>query len=59
MKRLVEFPLDSGGSVLVEVDEPPRRPTMRGLGKDHSGLKEGAHETLMRPLRQLLPLHVS
>src|SRR5260370_2372134 len=23
MKRLVEFPLDQGGSVLIEVDEPP------------------------------------
>ena len=23
VKRLVEFPLDQGGSIVVEVDEPP------------------------------------
>ncbi len=38
MKRLVEFPLDQGGSVLIEIDEPPAGPTMRGLGKDRSAL---------------------
>jgi hypothetical protein len=45
MKRLVEFPLDEGGSVLIEVDEPPAGPTMRGLGKDHSSLVEQADKT--------------
>jgi hypothetical protein len=45
MKRLVEFPLDEGGSVLIEVDEPPAGPTMRGLGKDCSSLVEQADKT--------------
>lgn len=45
MKRLVEFPLDEGGSVLIEVDEPPAGPTMRGLGKDRSSLVEQADKT--------------
>jgi hypothetical protein len=45
MKRLVEFPLDQGGSVLIEVDEPPAGPTMRGLGKDPSSLVEQADKT--------------
>ena len=45
IKRLVEFPLDQGGSVLIEVDEPPAGPTMRGLGKDRSTLVEKAGET--------------
>ena len=38
VKRLVEFPLELGGSVLVEVDEPPGGPVMRGIGKDRSAL---------------------
>jgi len=45
MKRLVEFPLDEGGSVLVEVDEPPPGPVMRGIGKDQSTLVEKADKT--------------
>jgi hypothetical protein len=38
MERLVEFPLDEGGNVFVEVDEPPDGPVMCGIGKDHSAL---------------------
>jgi hypothetical protein len=45
VKRLVEFPLDQGGSVLVEVDEPLASPTMRGLGKDGLSLVERADKT--------------
>ena len=45
MKRLVEFPLDHGGSVLIEVDEPMAGPTMRGLGKDRSTLVGEADKT--------------
>jgi Trypsin-co-occurring domain 1 len=46
MKRLVEFPLDQGGSVLVEVDEPSVGPAVRGgLGKDRSTLVEKADKT--------------
>jgi hypothetical protein len=45
VKRLVEFSLDQGGSVLVEVDEPPGAPVMRGLGKDRSSVVEEAGQT--------------
>ena len=45
MKRLVEFPLEQGGSVLVEVDELPTGPVTRGLGKNRSALVEEANET--------------
>ena len=45
VKRLVEFPLEQGGSVLIEVDEPPAGPTMRGFGKDRSALVEEADKT--------------
>ena len=45
MKRLVEFQLDQGGSVLVEVDEPSGGPVVRGIGKDRSALVEKADET--------------
>jgi Trypsin-co-occurring domain 1 len=42
MKRLVDFPLDKGGTVVVETDEPPRGPVTRGLGKERSTLAEKA-----------------
>lgn len=45
MKRLVEFPLDQGGSVLVEIDEPSPGPATRGLGKDRPTLVEEADKT--------------
>src|SRR6516165_670783 len=45
VKRLVSFQLDQGGSVLVEVDEPPSGPVMRGIGKDRSALVEKADQT--------------
>jgi hypothetical protein len=34
VKRLVEFPLEDGGSMLVEVDELSAGPVMQGLGRD-------------------------
>ena len=45
VKRLVEFPLEQGGSVLVEIDEPSAGPVTRGLGKDHPALVEQAGKT--------------
>lgn len=45
MKRLVEFPLEQGGSVLVEVDEAAAGPVTRGLGRDRSALVEEADKT--------------
>ncbi len=44
MKRLVEFPLDHGGSVLVEVTDPAPGPVMRGL-KDSTALLEQADKS--------------
>jgi hypothetical protein len=46
VKRLVEFSLDRGGSVVVEVDEPPAGPVMRGAGRDPSALAEKADKTV-------------
>jgi hypothetical protein len=45
MKRLVEFPLDQGRSVLVEVDEPSAGPVLRGLGRDRADLVAQADKT--------------
>jgi hypothetical protein len=45
VKRLVEFPLEQGGSVLIEIDEPPASPVTRGLGKDPPALVEKADKT--------------
>src|SRR5215467_11014020 len=45
MRRLVEFPLTQGGSLLVEVNEPLEGPVSRGLGKDRSSLVEEADKT--------------
>ena|SRR5215469_9073427 len=45
MKRLVEFPLDQGGVVLVEVEESPAGPVTRGMGRDRTALVEEADKT--------------
>lgn len=45
MKRLVEFSLDDGGSILVEVEEPPAGPMMRGIGSDRLALVAKADKT--------------
>jgi hypothetical protein len=45
VKRLVEFPLDGGGSVLVAVDEPSGGPVLQGRGNDLSALVEKADKT--------------
>lgn len=44
MKRLVEFPLDQGGTVVVEVDDPLGGPVMRG-GKGRTALVDEADKT--------------
>ena len=46
MKRLVEFPLEQGGSVLIEIDEPPASPVTRALGKDHPAPAEQADKAV-------------
>jgi hypothetical protein len=45
MKRLVNFKLDRGDQVLIEVNDPPDGPTMRGLGKDRVTVVEEADRT--------------
>jgi hypothetical protein len=45
MRRIVEFQLDQGGSVLVEVNESPAGPVTRGLGKDHLAVAQQAGKT--------------
>jgi Trypsin-co-occurring domain 1 len=45
VKRLVEFALEHGGSVLVETDDAPDGPVMRGLGKDRLGIAEQTDRT--------------
>ena len=55
MKHLVEFPLDEGGSVVIEVDEPPTGPTIRGLGKDRSSLVEQADKTFEDAIAAVTP----
>lgn len=55
MKRLVEFPLVQGGSVLVEVDDPPGGPVTRGIGKDRYALAEKADETFEEATATVTP----
>jgi hypothetical protein len=55
VKRLVEFPLDEGGSVLVEVEESPPGPVVRGLGKDQSTLVEKADKTFEDATTAVIP----
>jgi hypothetical protein len=53
MKHLIEFPLDAGGSVVVEVDEPESEGTIRAARGD-TIIK--AKETLEESLNKVLPV---
>jgi len=55
MKRLVDFPLDEGGSVLIEVEESPAGPVMRGIGKDRAALVEQADKTFEEATAAVTP----
>lgn len=55
MKRLVEFPLAQGGSVLVETDEAPAGPAMRGLGKDRPTVAERTDKTFEEATATVVP----
>jgi hypothetical protein len=59
VKRLVEFPLAQGGSVLVEIDEPPAGPVMRGLGKDRPSVAEQADKTFEQATAAVAPAAAS
>jgi hypothetical protein len=52
MKRLVEFPLEEGGSIVVEIDEPETGGTVRA-GRDDK--IEKATETFEDALNKVLP----
>jgi predicted RNase H-like HicB family nuclease len=52
MKRLVEFPLEGGGMVVVEVDEPEAGGNVRAARGDTI---ETAKETLEDALNKVLP----
>ena len=52
MKRLVEFPLEEGGSIVVEVDEPETGGTVRAGREDTI---EKARETFEDALNKVLP----
>ena len=56
MGRLVEFPLEQGGSVLVEVPDASltTRPTTRGLGGGE-GVAERAQRTFESAVAQVQP----
>ena len=53
MKHLVSFPLEEGGSIVIEVDEPEREGTIRAARGD-SIVK--AKETLEEALHKVLPV---
>jgi Trypsin-co-occurring domain 1 len=53
MKHLVEFPLEEGGSIVVEVDEPESAGTIRAARED-TIVK--AKETLEEALSNILPV---
>ena len=53
MKHLVEFPLEEGGSVVIEVDEPESEGTIRA-GRGDTIIK--AKETLEEALNKVLPV---
>lgn len=55
MKHLVEFPLEQGGSVFVEVDDLAASPALRGLGKDRFAVAERADETFEHAAAAVTP----
>jgi len=59
VKRLVEFPLEQGGSVLIEIDESPAGPVTRGLGKAYPALVEQADKTFEDATATVTPAALS
>jgi Trypsin-co-occurring domain 1 len=59
VKRLVEFLLEQGGSVVVEIDEPPAGPVMRGLGRDHPTMAERTDKTFEEATAAVTPAAAS
>ena len=55
VKQLVEFSLEQGGSVFVQVDEAPGGSVMRGLGKDRTTVAERADKTFEEATATVIP----
>jgi hypothetical protein len=55
VKRLVDFPLEQGGSILVEVDEVSAGPAMRGLGKDRPTITDRTNQTFEEATATVVP----
>lgn len=55
MSELVKFPLEGGGTVMVEVEDGPGRQTMRGGRRGPTELAETAGETLESVLGRVGP----
>jgi hypothetical protein len=53
MKRLVEFPLEDGTSMLVEVEEPEQGGVVKASRSD--GVIDKAHQTLEKSLEKVKP----
>ncbi len=53
MRRLVEFPLEEGGSIVVDIDEPEMGGTVRAGREDKI---EKARETFEDALNKVLPV---
>jgi Trypsin-co-occurring domain 1 len=54
MSRLVEFPLQDGGAILVQVDEAAAGPVTRGLG-DRRLVTEQAQQTFEHAIARVQP----
>ncbi len=53
MKRLVEFPLEDGTSMLVEIEEPEQGGVVKASRSD--GVIDKAHQTLEKSLEKVKP----
>ena len=51
MKRLVEFPLEGGSTITVEVDEPPGDSPVRGLGPIEPQVAVQTFETALEKIK--------
>ena len=54
MKHLVEFPLEDGSSILVEVDEPEQE-GLEKVSRRDPGMVERAQQTLEKSLEKVKP----
>ena len=60
MKRLIEFPLEDGSTVLVEADEPASTgPTVRGVGAGAGVMVEKAETSFDSVLGKIKPVAAS